>query len=282
MSIVLVMLGTFLFSANRISAAPEGLLKEAIHWNLSSEWLDPSTGPPGTIAYLPIQFFHDALVKSMPEGIYTPCLAESYDISQDAKVFEFKLRKGTKFHNGDTLTAEDVVFSFWRYKGREAKRIHERTEKVEAVNPYLVRIHFKTPFPDFLEYLLPGATTIGFIVPKKYVEKVGDAGFKQHPVGAGPYKFAEFVPGVKLAGEAFEDYWRKVPNIKRIEFYTIPDQATRVAMVRRGEVDISTQISDVYYEDAKKDPEAQASHTTKSYTVYHIHGSTVGPKVPLV
>jgi peptide/nickel transport system substrate-binding protein len=117
MPIFLIMLGTFPFSANRLSAAPEGILKEAIHWNLSSDWLDPSTGPPGTIAYLPIQFFHDALVKSMPEGNYTPCLAESYDISQDARVYEFKLRKGTKFHNGDTLTAEDVVFSFGGIRG---------------------------------------------------------------------------------------------------------------------------------------------------------------------
>ena len=173
MSIVLAMLATFLFSANRISAAPEGILKEAIHWNLSSEWLDPSTGPPGTLAYLPIQFFHDALVKSMPEGIYTPCLAESYDISQDARVFEFKLRRGTKFHNGDTLTAEDVVFSFWRYKGREAKRIHERTEKVEAVNPYLVRIHFKTPFPDFLEYLLPGQPQSVLFCPRSIWKRWG-------------------------------------------------------------------------------------------------------------
>ena len=81
-------------------------------------------------------------------------------------------------------------------------------EKAEAVNPFSVRIRFKEPFPEFLEYLLPGATTFGWIAPKKYVEKVGDAGFKKHPVGAGPYKFVEHVPGVKLVGEAFEDIFR--------------------------------------------------------------------------
>ena len=138
------------------------------------------------------------------------------------------------------MTAEDVVFSFKRYKAAQAKFIHDKTEKVEAIDPYLVRITFKEPFPDFLDYLLPGATSIGWVVPKKYVEKVGDAGFKKHPIGCGPYKFVEFVAGVKLVGEAFEEFWRKVPNIKRMEFLIVTDPATRLAMLRRGEVDMAT------------------------------------------
>ncbi len=147
-----------------------------------------------------------------------------------------------------------MAFSFWRYKGAQAQFIHGNTEKVEIVNPYLIRFHFKKPFPDYLEYFLPGTSGIGWILPKKYVEKVGDAGFKQHPIGAGPYKFVEFVPGVKTVGEAFEEYWRKVPSIKRMEFYYIPEPATRLAMVRRGEVDLSTLMTDMFYQDVKKDP----------------------------
>ena len=133
-------------------------------------------------------------------------------------------------------------------------------EKAEAVNPYFVRFQFKEPFPDFLEYFTVEGSTIGWVVPKKYVEKVGDAGFKRHPIGAGPYKFVEFVPGVRLVGEAFEDYWRKVPHIKRIEFHTIPDTATRLAMLRRGEIDIATFMTDVFYEDVKKDPKLKLLH----------------------
>jgi peptide/nickel transport system substrate-binding protein len=189
----------------------------------------------------------------MPDGTYSPCLAESWTISQDAKVYEFKLRKGVKFHNGDPLTAEDVIFSFWRYKAGQAKIIHGKTEKVEAVNPHLVRFQFKESFPDFLEYLLPGATSIAWIVPKKYVEKVGDAGFKKHPVGAGPYKFVEFVAGSRMIGEAFTDFWRKVPQIKRMELHIISEPATRLSMTRRGESDISTLMQGVFYEDLKKD-----------------------------
>ncbi len=243
------------FEPVQISAAsPQGVLKEAIHWNISADWLDPSIGGVTQSTNLPLYLIHDALVKPMSEGLLTPCLAESYDISPDAKTYEFKLRKGVKFHNGDIMTAEDVVFSFKRYKGPAATFIHDNTKNVEILDPYTVRIHFKEPFPDFLEYLLPGVSTFGWIVPKKYVEKVGDAEFKKHPVGAGPYKFVEFVGGVKLIGEAFEGFWRKVPPIKRMEFHSVMEPATRLAMLRRGEVDIATVMQGVYYESVKKDP----------------------------
>lgn len=251
---MVVILGIFLFPSSDAQGKPEGVLKQAIHWSISADWLDPATGSLPLSAYLPLYFFHDALLKPMPDGLYTPCLAESWTISPDSKVYEFTLRKGVKFHNGDPMTAEDVVFSFWRYKAANAKIIQNRAEKVDAVNPYLVRIQFKEPFPDFLEYLLPGVSSIGWVVPKKYVEKVGDAGFKRHPIGCGPYKFTEFVAGVKLVGEAFEDFWRRVPHVKRIEFSFTPEPATRLAMVRRGEVDIATLMQGIFYEDAKKDP----------------------------
>ena len=158
LAITLAVLGMFLFSSAKISeAAPEGVLKQGIHWSISADWLDPATAGYTVSANLPLYLFHDALVKPMPDGWYSPCLAESYTVSPDAKVYEFKLRQGVKFHNGDAMTAEDVVFSFWRYKASNAKFIHGKTEKVEAVNPYLVRIQFKEPFPDFFDYLLPGS-----------------------------------------------------------------------------------------------------------------------------
>ena len=75
-----------------------------------------------------------------------------------------------------------------------------------------------------------------WIVPKKYVEKVGDEGFKKAPIGAGPYKFVSFNPGVELVLEAFEGYWRKTPSVKRLVMKVIPDEATRAggAEARRG------------------------------------------------
>ncbi len=253
--VLLAVLGMFLFgSAKVLAAPPQGILKQAIHWSLSADWMDPATASFPIPAFHPMYLFHDALLKATPEGLYGPSLAESWTASPDARVYEFKLRRGVKFHNGDPMTAEDVIFSFWRYKAAQAKFLHGKTEKVEAVNPHLVRFHFKEPFPEFLEYLLTGSTTVGWIVPKKYVEKVGDTEYKKRPVGCGPYKFVEFVPGVRLVGEAFEEYWRKVPNIKRMEFHFIPEPATRLAMVKRGEMDIATLMQGPFYEDAKKDP----------------------------
>jgi peptide/nickel transport system substrate-binding protein len=235
------------------AAPPAGTLKQAIHWGLSADWLDPATNSSLVPSQVVLYFLHDALLKPMPDGNFSPCLAESWTISPDAKVYEFKLRQGVKFHNGDPLTAEDVIFSYWRYKAGQAKIIHDRTEKVEAVNPHLVRIRFKEPFPDFLEYLLPGATTIAWIAPKKYIEKVGEAGYKKHPIGAGPYKFVEFVPGQRLVGEAFPEFWRKSPSIKRIEIHVVSEPATRLAMAGRGEADIATLMQGVFYENLKKD-----------------------------
>jgi peptide/nickel transport system substrate-binding protein len=246
--------GILLVSTGNVCAAPQGVLKQAIHWSFSADWFDPSMGSFPIPAYHPLYLFHDALLKPMPGGLFSPSLAESWTISEDSKTFEFKIRKGVKFHNGDVLTADDVVFTIKRYKGANAKQIQSRIEKIEAVNPNLVRIRFSESFPDFLEYMLPGATTIAWIVPKKYIEKVGDMEFKKHPVGAGPYKFVECVPGVKLVGEAFEGYWRKMPNVKQLEFYNIPEPATRLAMVKRGEADIATLMQGVYYEDLKKTP----------------------------
>jgi peptide/nickel transport system substrate-binding protein len=250
----LAVAGILLMATGPVWAAPQGVLKQAIHWSFSADWFDPSTGSFPIPAYHPLYLFHDALLKPMSGGLFTPSLAESWTVSDDAKTYEFKIRKGVKFHNGDILTAEDVVFSIKRYRGANASVIHGKLEKVEALNPNLVRISFREVFPDFLEYMLPGATTIAWIVPKKYVEKVGDLGFKKHPIGCGPYKYVEYVPGVKLVAEAFEGYWRKAPNIKSMEFYNIPEPGTRLAMVKRGEADIGTLMQGVYYEDLKKTP----------------------------
>jgi len=166
------------------SAAPQGVLKQAIHWSLSADYLDPATNIGGISAGLPLYLFHDTLVKSMPEGNLTPSLAESWTVSPDAKTYEFKLRRGVKFHNGDHLTAEDVVFSLGRYRAARGKTIQKKVEKVKAVNPNLVRIQFKDSFPDFMEHLLPSGSAMAWVAPKKYIEKVGEAEFKKNPSAA--------------------------------------------------------------------------------------------------
>jgi peptide/nickel transport system substrate-binding protein len=281
--VCIVMLGCAVIhggDADRLDASPIGVLKGAIHWAPSADWLDPSLPNAGQSGLFSLYLFHDALLKPMPTGLQTPGLAESWTISSDYKVYEFKLRKGVKFHNGDEMTAEDVLFSISRYKGGAAKTIKDRIEKVEAVNPYLVRISFKTNFPDFFDYFITGDSTIGWVVPKKYIEKVGDAEYKKKPIGCGPYKFIEYTPDVRIVGEAFEDYWRKKPNIKRMEFYIVRELSSRYTMLKRGEVDIATLMTDMFFDRIKKDTELRLV-TPESPSTYIIYmTSQWDPKSP--
>ena len=97
-------------------------------------------------------------------------------------------------------------------------------------------------------------TAAGWIVPKQYMERVGDEGFRKHPIGLGPYKFVSYTPGIELIMEAVEDYWRKVPHVKRLVFKTVPDATTRMAMLKRGEVDVAYYLEAAHAEEVKRDP----------------------------
>ncbi|HEY7205516.1 MAG TPA: ABC transporter substrate-binding protein, partial [Methylomirabilota bacterium] len=196
-------------------AAPEGQITYAVHISLAPTWFDPGETPGMITPYLVLYALHDALVKPMPGQPRAPSLAESWSVSKDGLVYEFTLRKGALFHNGDPVTSDDVKFTLERYHGTAMKLLKERVAAVETPDPQHVRIRLKQPWPDFLTFYT-NATGAGWILPRKYVEKVGDEGFKKAPVGAGPYKFVSFTPGVELVLEAFEQYWRKSPSVKRL------------------------------------------------------------------
>ena len=219
-------------------AAPEGTLTWGVHVTLAPRWLDPVETEAFITPYLVLYAIHDALVKPMPGGDNTPSLAESWTVSKDHLTYEFVLRKGVKFHNGDPVTSEDVKFSFDRYKGTAAKLLKDRVREVQIVDPARIRFILKDPWPDFMTFYGTSATGAAWIVPKKYVEKVGDDGFKRAPIGAGPYRFVSSNPGVELVMEAYEGYWRKVPSVKRLVFRSMPDETTRAAALKAGEVDI--------------------------------------------
>jgi peptide/nickel transport system substrate-binding protein len=125
---------------------------------------------------------------------------------------------------------------------------------VEVVGPTRVRFHLHEPFPDFMAYYGTVATGAGWIVPKKYIEKVGDDGFKKAPVGLGPYKFVSHTPGVEVVLEAYESYWRKMPSVKRLVIKSIPESSTRMAMLKRGEVDVAYLLDAPQAQEIKRDP----------------------------
>jgi len=232
---------------------PEGEMRWALYVTLAPAWFDPGETTAGFITPFWILYaMHDALVKPMPGNLMAPSLAESWTVSADQKVYEFKLREGVKFHNGDPFTAEDVRFSFQRSK--VGKVLKDRVRDVEIVSPARVRFHLHEPFPDFMAFYGTLATGAAWIVPKKYVESVGDDGFKKRPVGLGPYKFVSHTPGIELIMEAFEGYWRKTPSVKRLVFKTVPDATTRAAMLKNGEVDVAYMLDAPTALELKRDP----------------------------
>lgn len=234
-------LAILILVAAPVSAASEGQLTWAVHVSLAPTWFDPAETPGIITPYMILYAIHDALVKPMPGNSAAPSLAESWKVSTDGRTYDFVLRKGTTFHNGEPVTAADVKFSFERYRGAASKTLKERVAAVEAVDARHVRFRLKAPWPDFLLFYA-NTSGAGWIVPKKYVEKVGDEGFKKAPIGAGPYKFVSFTPGVELVMEAHDRYWRKTPAVKRLVFRSIPDEATRLAALKAGEVDLAYSI----------------------------------------
>jgi peptide/nickel transport system substrate-binding protein len=235
------------------AAGPEGQLTWGVHITLAPTWFDPAEAPGIITPFMVYYALHDAMVKAMPGQPTAPSLAESWSVSKDGLVYEFVLRKGVRFHNGDPVTAEDVKFSFERYHGSANKTLRERVAAVETPDATHVRFRLKQPWPDFLTFYT-GATGAGWIVPKKYVEKVGDDGFKKAPIGAGPYKFVSFIPGVELVMEAFDQYWRKTPSVKTLVFRVIPDDSTRLAALKRGEVDIIYSVRGALGEEVRRTP----------------------------
>src|SRR6266403_148843 len=245
-----VVAGTPEFAA---AAGPQGQLTWGVHTTLAPTWFDPAETPGIITPWMVLYALHDALVKPMPGNPLTPSLAESFSAAEDALTYDFVLRPGVKFHNGEPVTAEDVKFSFERYRGSSSKMIKDAVAAVETPDARHIRFRLKEPWPDFLTYYA-SATGAGWIVPKKYVEKVGDDGFKKAPIGAGPYKFVSFTPGVELVFEASDQYWRKTPSVKRLVFKVIPEESTRLAALKRGEVDIVYSIRGELAEELRSTP----------------------------
>ena len=236
------------------AAQTTGQVTVAAHVTLASRWLDTSETEAEITPFMIYYALHDALVKPMPGNLNGPCLAESWTMSKDGRTWEFVLRKGVRFHNGEPVTAEDVKFSFERYKGAGAPLFKERVREVQVVDPGRVRFVLNEPWPDFMTFYGTSASGAAWVIPKKYFEKVGEDGFRKAPIGAGPFKFVSFQPGVELVLEAFDGYWRKTPSIKRLVIRSVPEESTRAAALKRGEVDIVYFINGPIAEEVRRTP----------------------------
>ena len=261
------------------AAAPDGQITWAVHVSLAPTWFDPAETSGTITSFMLLYALHDAVVKAMPGNAMAPSLAESWSASPDGLVYEFVLRKGVKFHNGDPVTAEDVKFSFERYRGTSAKPLKDRVASIDTSDPSRIRFRLKEPWPDFATFY-GSATGAGWVVPKKYIEKVGEDGFKKAPIGAGPYKFVSFNPGVELVLDAYDGYWRKPATVKRLVLKVVPDEATRLAALKRGEVDIAYLIRGALAEDLRRTPGLTLRHAPIQSTFFLHFLDQWDPKSP--
>jgi peptide/nickel transport system substrate-binding protein len=184
----------------------------------------------------------DNLTSRHPDGKLYPGLALESKL-QGQTTWALKLRQGVKFHNGDPFTSADAKFSLERTYDPNAKTmvatVFTTIDRIEAPDPYTLLIHTKKPDP-----LLPARLAFygGQIVPKKYLESVGNDAFNAKPVGTGPVRFASWVKDDRLTLDANPDYWGGKPDFDRLIVRSIPETAPRVAALLKGEVDVITQL----------------------------------------
>src|SRR5206468_460498 len=197
----------WLAGAGVAAAAPEGTLTIAMHFTPVTRWLDPAEGESTITPYLLLYALHDGLLKPMPGVGSGPSLAESWSMAKDALSAEFTLR-AARFHNGDPVTADDVKFSFERYRGGGAKVLKDTVKEIQTPAPNRVRFVFKEPWPDFAAFYGTFVTSAGWVVPRRYVERAGEDGFRKAPTAQDVRR----TPGLRLVAPLLGIFWLDFPD----------------------------------------------------------------------
>ena len=250
-------------------AAPEGQI-------VIAQGADPTTLDPHmhaenfTFAVVHNVFDHLAR-RFVKDGqlAHEPGLATSWT-NVNPTTWEFKLRRGVKFHNGEDFTADAVKFSIERVLNPDQKArwrwAFTDIERVEVVDPFTVRIVTKVPVPTLitnLAYCMP-------IVPPKYVREKGDVHVATNPVGTGPFRFVRWRKDDELVLEANESYWRGSPKIKNLIFKPIPDESTRVAAVTTGQVDVSRGVPPSLLKQVADNPRTRVAKVPSALNIHII------------
>lgn len=221
--------------------------------------------------------YGEYLIQRMPSGELKPGLATAWKQSPDGKVVEFTLRKNVKFHSGDPFTAKDVVFSYerGRVKSSTTKVRLSSVDHAEIVDDHTLRVFFKAPDVTFIPNR-GGA----MMVSKAYFDRVGEDAFTRNPVGTGPYKLTRYASGEYLELERFAGHWGDKPKIGAAKFVFIPEDTTRVAKLKAGEVDLInacpySAVKDLGADKNFKLVKLQVDHPTMSIVF-----ATQNPKLP--
>jgi peptide/nickel transport system substrate-binding protein len=264
-TVVMFCLMGFLFTMPCLAQkAPKGKIVVAVDEPFCMTGGDPNTAVQ--TGALSLQYLiHEGLVRMNPDGRTIPALAKSWEVAEDWKSVKFTLNERARFHNGEPVTAEDVKFSYERairpelrfHKAGELKKFIDR---VEVIDKHHLTIYFKLPYVGFFGW----SGNFFSIVPKAYIEKVGDAEFAKHPIGAGPFRWVDYQQDVFVNAEAVPDHYRQVPFVKTVNFRFRLDPATLIAMFKADEADL-IKIPVPNLPEVKNDPKFRVEWTKFNY-----------------
>lgn len=218
--------------------------------------LDPYGTTDLPAARISSQIF-ETLVNRDAQGNIVPGLAESWDIV-DSTTYIFHLRQGVQFHNGETLTAKDVEFSFRQLADSPHASSLVATidfSNCKAVDDYTFEMKMTEPFGPILNHLCH--TVMAIVNEKAYTEAGSDVG--QNPIGTGPYKFVLWKTADRVELTAFDEYWGDKARVKNLTFRTIPETASREIEVETGGVDVAIQIMPSAVEQLESKPNVKVS-----------------------
>lgn len=280
-SIVVSLIAAFAFA--NVSSVTAKTLRYAVQ-SFGAETFDPTLTSVTTGLGFAGPLW-DWLTVVDSKGTLSPGLATGWSSTPDAKVWVFKLRRGVKFHDGTEVTAEDVQFTLRDGFGRKeakssrAKQFRGKIKAVEVVDPYTVKITMQKSWPTFAHDVSNQPGTEGIVLPKKYIEKVGWKTYGRKPVGTGAFKFVRHETGNMVEFEAVKDHWRYKPQFDKLHILLVPEAATRVAMLRTGQVDVAGVSLDDMPSLAEKGFKFARDPQASSVRI-HLYGSyykTAGP-----
>jgi peptide/nickel transport system substrate-binding protein len=234
-----------------LAAAPaaaqtqKGTLVFAVE-SLGAQTMDPilEARPGNAIYQAPM---YDSLIGfDLEKGGIGPGVAERWELSDDGLTWIFRLRRGQKFHNGDPLTAEDVKFSLHRQMAPNsiaaaAATMRRTIQSIDVIDDLTLRITTRTPQIGLPASLSRAVAPEGAVMPRTYIEKQGEENFRRKPIGSGPWRFVRNMPGDRIEFEAVDTpHWRGTPNFRNLHILLVPEESTRVSMVRTGEAAVAS------------------------------------------
>ncbi|MCC7163038.1 MAG: hypothetical protein IT331_11130 [Anaerolineae bacterium] len=266
-------------TAPQPTSAPPAAVKDTLTVAINGQpsKLQPQQ-PVGRLNEIVNALIFDALTTRDQEGNLVPALAESWKRIDDT-TWEFVLREGAKFHNGDPVTSDDVKFTYEELVlNPDVKSPHatflQTIQEVKVIDDRTFQIITKTP-----DVILPSRVfdLYGSVVPAKYYKEVGEDKFSQAPIGAGPFKFVEWVKDSHMTLEANKDYWGTKPAFDKLVLRFITDDAARMAALQAGEVDMASNVPPTRVEELEANAQLDVRAAPSSRFYFVVMNTTEKP-----